>query len=278
MSLDLLSLHHFYTTPLGRMVQNTLVRTMQSLWEADFQSTSHHRGLCLAIGYPIPFWETLNQTFLPCLTLMPARQGVMRWPRQGLNQTVLTHLSTLPFPDNSVDRVILVHALEHSEDASETLAEVWRILAPNGRLLLIVPNRHGLWARAETTPFGYGAPFSRGQLTQKLNATLFSIEQWREILFIPPINNTTWLKLAPTWEKVGSLLHLPLAGVHAVDAAKHVLRPLKTVRARRRFVLNDLPIASPLPAPQPAFHSQVHGLSVHIPICHENPKIKSHTQ
>ena len=58
----------------------------------------------------------------------------------------------------------MVHALEHAEDPRETLKEMWRVLAPNGRLVIVVPNRRGLWASFEHTPFGSGRPYSRGQL------------------------------------------------------------------------------------------------------------------
>ena len=37
-----------------------------------------------------------------------------------------------------------------------------------GKLVIVTPNRRGLWARFEHTPFGTGRPFSRGQLTELL--------------------------------------------------------------------------------------------------------------
>ena len=45
------------------------------------------------------------------------------------------------------------------------LREVWRVLAAGGRLLAVVPNRRGVWARIDTTPFGHGRPYSRSQIT-----------------------------------------------------------------------------------------------------------------
>ena len=72
----------------------------------------------------------------------------------------------LPLPDAAVDRVLLVHALEMSHDATALLREVWRVLASGGQLLAVVPNRRGLWARMDTTPFGHGRPYSRSQITQ----------------------------------------------------------------------------------------------------------------
>ena len=81
---------------------------------------------------------------------------------------MLVDETELPLIDEGADRILLVHMLEWSENPLELLRELWRVLAPNGRLLLIVPNRRGLWARVDTTPFGYGSPFSRSQLTKLL--------------------------------------------------------------------------------------------------------------
>src|SRR5947207_8712583 len=53
----------------------------------------------------------------------------------------------LPLGDAAVDRVLLVHALEMSRDAEALLREAWRVLAPGGRLLAVIPNRRGIWAR-----------------------------------------------------------------------------------------------------------------------------------
>ena len=80
----------------------------------------------------------------------------------------------LPLADSSIDRMLLVHLLEHAENPRETLKEIWRVLAPGGRLVIVVPNRRGVWARFEHTPFGTGRPFSRGQLTELLRETNFT--------------------------------------------------------------------------------------------------------
>ena len=93
----------------------------------------------------------------------------------------------MPLTDAAVDRILLVHALEMSADPAELLREVWRVLAPGGRLLAVVPNRRGLWARMDTTPFGHGRPYSRSQITQLLRETWFTPTGWGEALYVPPI-------------------------------------------------------------------------------------------
>lgn len=107
----------------------------------------------------------------------------MNWPAGELSSTALVFDEELPLPDSSIDRVLMVHALEFAENPRETLKELWRVLAPGGRLVIVVPNRRGVWARMEHTPFGSGRPYSRGQLTALLRETNFTPGASAEALF-----------------------------------------------------------------------------------------------
>jgi SAM-dependent methyltransferase len=146
-----------------------------------------------------------------------------------------------------VDRVLLVHALEISANAPELLREVWRVLAPGGRLLAVIPNRRGLWARMDTTPFGYGRPYSRFQITQLLRETFFTPTGWGEALYVPPIARGWFLRSSVAWERTGATLSAPFAGVHIVEATKQVYRAIPARRERRRFVPVLQPALSPAP-------------------------------
>ncbi len=70
----------------------------------------------------------------------------------------------MPLTDSAVDLIIAVHAFEHITDAEELMRELWRVAAPNARLIVVVPRRRGPWAATDNTPFGDGNPFSRTQL------------------------------------------------------------------------------------------------------------------
>jgi SAM-dependent methyltransferase len=147
----------------------------------------------------------------------------------------------LPLPDGLLDRVLVVHALEFVSSPSELLHEVARLLAPGGRVMLICPNRRGLWARMDTTPFGYGQPFSRSQLRRLMRDAMLSPESWAETLYVPPLRNRLLLRGAGVWERLGLDLSLPFAGLHVVEATKQLHRPapIRAVRVveRRRPVL-----------------------------------------
>ena len=46
----------------------------------------------------------------------------------------------LPFPDESFDRIIMVDALHHLIDQAQSIAELWRVLKPNGRMVIEEPD------------------------------------------------------------------------------------------------------------------------------------------
>ena len=128
----------------------------------------------LGLGYAPPYLSAVKDESERTLAFMPANQGVVNWPRTGASASALVDPLMMPLPDASIDRVLVVHALETVESPSELLHEIWRILTPGGRIILVAPNRRGLWARMDTTPFGYGQPYSRSQLKSLMRQTWFS--------------------------------------------------------------------------------------------------------
>ena len=102
---------------------------------------------------------------------------MIAWPRRGPNLSALIEDTDLPLPNGCIDRVIIVHGLEVGESVRPLLREIWRVLAPGGRVLIVAPNRRSLWAQLETTPFGIGRPFTRRQLMRLLRDQMFTPTQ-----------------------------------------------------------------------------------------------------
>jgi SAM-dependent methyltransferase len=201
----------------------------------------------LGVGYATPYLGLFREEAERCLALMPAAQGVVRWPSTRPALAALVEEDELPLTDSAVDRVLLVHALEMSSDPAELLREAWRVLAAGGRLLAVVPNRRGLWARMDTTPFGQGRPYSRTQIMQLLRDTWFTPTGWGEALYVPPIPRGWFLRSAVAWERTGATLSAPFAGVHIVEATKQVYRAIPARREKRRLVPTLQPVLAPSP-------------------------------
>src|SRR5712691_5998498 len=241
MSIDVADLRNFYTHLLGAVARRFVGRGIRA-------RLADTRGMRMAgIGYPTPYLGLFRTEAERCLAFMPAAQGVMKWPSVRPGLSALVDELDLPLADAAVDRVLLVHALEMAHDPGALLREVWRVLAAGGRLLAVVPNRRGLWARMDTTPFGHGRPYSRSQITFLLRETWFTPIGWGEALYVPPIARNWFLRTAVAWERTGATLSAPFAGVHLVEATKQVYRAIPARREKRRLV----PALEPALAPSP---------------------------
>lgn len=242
MYMDVTDLGEFYRSPMGSMVRRLLVHRLRARWRDV-------RGLSvMGLGYASPYLGAFAHEAQRLGALMPAAQGAHLWPANGPMRTVLVEDHALPLPDHSVDRLLAVHAIEMCDGARAVLREIWRVLTPEGRLLLIVPNRHGAWARRDTTPFGHGQPYSRGQIERLLTSAMFSIESCSFALVAPPIRSAMLWRNVTALERLGGRLALGFSGVILVEARKEVFGGLpkaETAAARSRFR-----ILAPDPAPQ----------------------------
>jgi len=241
MSNDVVDLRNFYTQRLGVVARRFIGRGIRARF-ADTRSMS-----VLGIGYAVPYLGLFREEADRCLAFMPAAQGVLKWPPARPSLAALVDELDLPLNDGAVDRVLLVHALEMAHDPGALLREVWRVLAAGGRLLAVVPNRRGLWARMDTTPFGHGRPYSRSQITQLLREAWFTPVGWAEALYVPPVARGWFLRSAVAWERAGATISAPFAGVHIVEATKQVYRSIPARREKSRLV----PALEPALAPSP---------------------------
>ena len=212
MHIDAKSLAKFYDTREGQIVRDILHAHINNLWD-DVKSSR-----ILGLGYALPYlhFEGAER----CLAAMPSAFGAAHWPDEAANKTCLFG-GALPFETNSIDRVLLIHGLEHSANAQHDISEIYRVLKSSGRAIMIVPNRAGLWARFDWSPMGQGRPYSRAQLHKILNDNRFTIEHIKEALFVPPIRWRSIFKSAKFFEKTGRILPLP-AGVHIVEVSKQI--------------------------------------------------------
>ncbi len=241
MPLDVVDLQTFYASPLGMAAGRFLSKIVRTRWD-------NCTGMAiLGIGYATPYLSMFRDEAERTLAFMPAEQGVVNWPTTGANASALVEATALPLHDSCIDRILIVHALEVSEQPRELLAEAWRILTPGGRMILVAPRRAGLWSRVDTTPFGHGQPYSRGQLRDLMRETLFSPIHWAEALYCAPFARRALLRFAPALERFGARFSLPGAGVLIVEATKQLYRPVGLRRARLRTL--PLPELAPLPAP-----------------------------
>src|SRR6202789_773784 len=220
MRRDVLDLRQFYAGALGGAAREMVTRKVGEAW-------GELSGLdLLAFGYATPFLEPLAAGARRAIAAMPAQQGVEAWALGARNDAVLVDEAALPFPSALFDRVLAVHALEESDSPLAALTELARVLAPSGRLILVVAARHGLWANVESSPFGHGRPFSRRQLEALVREADLEPAGWTRALYAPPL---AWAaRWAEGFEQAGARLWPPMAGLILMEARKQTLaaRPL----------------------------------------------------
>ncbi len=244
---DVVDLNAFYQTRLGHVARRQIRQLVRATWPAISEE------IVLGLGYAAPFLGLLREEAERLIAIMPPGQGVLPWPEAAPRKVALADEAELPLPDSTVDRILMIHALEYSEQVQPMLAEAWRVLRPNGRLLVLVPNRHGLWARAEATPFGHGHPFSGSQLARLLRQNQFAPLKTGAALFLPPSQSRMLLRTAGLWARVGRYLGRPFGGVVYAEATKTIYE-VRTVRpAKRRRILVAVPETIPAGARAAAF-------------------------
>jgi SAM-dependent methyltransferase len=243
MPLDVVDLRAFYDSPLGEVARRLVSRVLRTRWERQVSGMR-----VLGVGYATPYLDDFKVQAERVLAFMPAAQGVMHWPSNGRSATALVDATMMPLPDASIDRMLIIHALETGEHPRDLLEEIWRILAPGGRVFIVAPSRTGLWARLDSTPFGHGHPYSRGQLHDLLQEALFLPIFWGEALYVPPFESPSLLRSAPAFERIAGRFSLPGGGVHVVEATKQLFRPVGPRRAVSRIAPELAPAMEPVGA------------------------------
>jgi SAM-dependent methyltransferase len=239
--MHVVDLRDFYASALGRLTCSTLTARLARLGAAK------PGQIVMGLGYAPPYLPALAPEGAAGLAFMPAKQGVVHWPEDSKNLSTLVDGCALPLVESAIDMAFLVHSLEFADAPEEMLEEVWRVLAPQGRLILVIPNRRGLWAASERTPFGHGRPFSRSQISSLLKDAKYSITRWDSALYFPPLSGRVSLAMAKSLESAGRIVAGTFSGLTIVEATKQVYAFSSGKRARK-LVPRFRPVL--LPAPQ----------------------------
>ncbi|MDC3087293.1 class I SAM-dependent methyltransferase, partial [Paracoccaceae bacterium] len=242
MRLDVIELQEFYSdSELGRTTKELINRVLGAKIETDAGS------LTIGFGFACPFLENKfkegeNKDFL---LLMPSEQGVVSWPKKSKSVSALVDEVSWPVNTSSADLILISHGLEVSDNQDLLLQEVRRVLKDNGKLVILVPNRTGFWARSDSTPFGYGKPYSISQLTSLLRKNQFQIDTITPNLYGFPAKGGYGLKSLFLWEKLGRKLNsFFLGGLLIVEARKDIyaVKKVKSSKVSSYFSSVKVPV------------------------------------
>ena len=191
MRMDVVELQNFYShTDLGKKIAKIINKTLNPLM------SSNSCEFIIGFGFTCPFMKpfirmsSLKVNSPKIITLMPGEQGVIPWPKNKKNVSVLVDETSWPINTSSADIILIAHGLEVSGNQDDLLNEAFRVLDGKGKLILLVPNRTGFWARSDLTPFGFGRPYSISQLSKLLIENKFKILNTNATLLMPPTKKT----------------------------------------------------------------------------------------
>jgi len=204
----------FYKTFLGKVS----VRIIEEKLKDIFQFSSNLK--ILGIGYPVPWLENLSNSAIDLFLAIPSQFSDYKWSRYQLNQTFVFEDIAIPIPDFYFERVFICHSIENSNEVEKLFKETWRVLDGQGKLILILPNRLGLWSRNENNPFGQGVPFTSFQISKLLNQYGFTNIKIYFSLFFPPSKNKIILNNADKFEYIFSKIFPSMGGIMIVEATK----------------------------------------------------------
>lgn len=236
-----INLRAFYDSPLGQTTQRLLSARLHGLLPRG------RDAVIVGVGHAQPYLTAEACGEATALAFVPPQVGVEAWPGGGANRTAMVDELDLPLGESVIDAALVVHGLEVSDSPEDMLSELWRVLAPQGRLIVVAPNRSGLWSSLDASPFGQGQPFSRPQLARLLNEAQFSVTRFDHALFMPPSQHAFIHRLAPLAEQAGGFLWPRASGVVVVEAVKQVYA-FAPPRRSRRLIPRLPPVMSPQPA------------------------------
>lgn len=210
------TLEAFYAAPQGRAAAARIGQRMLDLWgNCSGQSV-------LGIGFPAPLLALWQDSAKTCIGAVPEDIGATSLTGKRGETLTLAPECRLPFGDGVFDRIFLLHALEEADSPRALMREVWRILAPEGRVTVAATNRKSLWSINEDNAFGHGRPWTRRQLIRFMTDSLFQVTASTTAVHMPPLNWPIITAASKSWERAGELILPALGGVVLVEAVKHL--------------------------------------------------------
>jgi len=199
-------------------------------------------------------WVAHDSLRVPDVLPMPPPIDALISTQAALEPVQLhCEFDALPFPDASIDLVVLPHALELARDPHLTLREVERVLVPEGRVVITGFNPASLWGlrqRAGRARRGVGggqrsALFLPGEgdfigywrLRDWLRLLGFEVEAGAFGCWRPPINNQAWLQRFAWMDRVGERWWPVLGAAYEVVAIKRVrgMRLVGLIKQQKRL-------------------------------------------
>ena len=216
-------LSRFYSTRHGGLAARLVAGRLLGMAEGEARHIQGDVRAAAGIGYATPYMDIVEKFAPECLQLMLTDDTAQEFaPPPTADATAVTLADSLPLLSASLDMVLMAHGLENLVDgkAEALLAEIWRVLRGDGRLLAVVACRPSFWQKA----WG-GGGYTRLGLTAVLRRHGFVVHACKPALILPPLAWDSYQRLAASAESKQALFGWLHAGVMVVDAKKTMYTP-----------------------------------------------------
>jgi SAM-dependent methyltransferase len=253
MSDQIIGLHDWFQTPPGQYVlaweQAQFDRTVADIFgyhalqlgllDLDTLATNRMQHRWLAVGSTetssalAAQGSPVDLSAAGRTTAVAAGEGAA--PRARPRAALFTEFGALPFPEASLDLVVLPHTLELNSDPHATLREVERVLVPEGRVVICGLNPASLWGLRQRRAhlyqrLGFGELYlpNAGEfigyrrLRDWLRLLSFEVESGRFGCYRPAVRTEKWLNRCDWMDRAGERWWPIFGAVYFVVAVKRV--------------------------------------------------------
>ncbi len=220
------AMNGWYQTPLGER----LLQAEQSLLEHYLpRRFGYHLLQISCANLPLVKSSPMGHKFF----ISHSADGY-NYKGEGTRSSIVAKGEAIPLASESVDLVLLHHALDYSSYQHQLLREVSRVLIAGGHIVIIGFNPISSWGIRMRFPGRKKAPW-HGKLLSKLRITDwlklldFQVEQVRYGAYSLPINSPGVIRYSGMFEKLATRLNWPTGGIYMISARKQVL-PLTPIQ------------------------------------------------
>ena len=184
-------------------------------------------------------------------------------PRPNTCHSAFASPQEIPLGNESVDLVLLHHAIDYSENQHQLLREVSRVLIAGGHVLIVGFNPFSTWGVRHKLQWGkckapwHASPLSTLRITDWLKLLDFQVDQIRYGDYSLPVNSPAVIKYSSLLEQLATKLNWPTGSIYIISARKQVT-PLTLIQVnRRRLKVNGLgmPIPDSITSVSSTLHS-----------------------
>ncbi|MGB1360944.1 MAG: class I SAM-dependent methyltransferase [Alphaproteobacteria bacterium] len=223
-------LNHFYNSKIGKRALHFLCEKIDEL--ARIKNDS----VVVGFGYTDPYLEKIDGLKNYTVSLIP--NFIEGFNINNNNINVVCDEERLPLSENSVGLFVLTHALENAQNPLALMLEINQVVNAGGKVIVVVPNRVGIWARQTKNPFGFGRPYTEGQLRRLMAQAGFVEIENNYSLYFPPVDYFCNEKVSNFFEDWIGYFMRENSGVIVGVYEKRVHKPVGLTERKKLFELS----------------------------------------